>query len=67
VVGVARLYRDVASVLVIDTTDEHLAPAVEAEGLRCVVSPTIMAEPGVAEELAQTCLDAIPPGPGGRS
>ncbi|MCU0309424.1 MAG: 2-phospho-L-lactate transferase [Acidimicrobiales bacterium] len=57
-VGVARLYADVAGTLVIDEADADLAPAVEAEGLRCVVSPTIMSEPGVATRLARTVLAA---------
>ena len=32
-----------------------LAEAVEAEGVRAVVVPTIMTEPGVARALATTC------------
>lgn len=59
VVGVARLYRDIASVLVIDEQDAALAPAVEAEGLRCVVTDTIMRDPDVAAELACTVLGAV--------
>src|SRR5206468_8865631 len=35
VVGVARLYRDVAATLVVDSADAALADAVEAEGMRC--------------------------------
>jgi LPPG:FO 2-phospho-L-lactate transferase len=57
VVGVARLYAPIAGALVIDSVDAHHAPAVEAEGLRCVVTPTIMSQPGVATALARTCLD----------
>ena len=37
VVGVARLYAPIASALVIDEVDAHLADAVEAAGMRCVV------------------------------
>ena len=37
VVGVARLYAPVASVLVIDPVDEALAGDVEAAGMRAVV------------------------------
>jgi LPPG:FO 2-phospho-L-lactate transferase len=58
VVAVARLYREVAATLVIDEVDAHLAPAVEAEGVRCVVAPTVMATPGVAAELARRTLAA---------
>jgi LPPG:FO 2-phospho-L-lactate transferase len=57
VVGVARLYRDLAATLVVDEVDAELSPGVEAEGVRCVVAPTIMAEPVVAAALARTCLE----------
>jgi LPPG:FO 2-phospho-L-lactate transferase len=59
VVGVARLYRDVASVLVVDEVDVDLAAAVEAEGMRCVVTPTVMSDPEVAATLARTTLGAV--------
>ena len=63
VVGVARWYADIAATLVIDEVDAPLAPAVEAEGIRCIIAPTIMSEPGVAASLATTCLAAaIDPG-----
>jgi len=56
VVGVARLYRDIASVLVVDDVDRALAPLVEAEGMRCVVTDTIMKTPERAAALARTTL-----------
>lgn len=56
VVGVARLYAPVCGTLVIDPADEHLAPQVEATGMRCVVTPTIMSADGVAARLARTTL-----------
>jgi LPPG:FO 2-phospho-L-lactate transferase len=59
VVGVARLYREIASVLVIDEVDADLATAVEAEGMRCVVTPTVMSDPEVAAALARTTLGAV--------
>lgn len=58
VVGVARRYRDLAATLVIDDVDRDLAPAVEDAGMRAVVMPTIMNEPGVAAALARACHDA---------
>jgi LPPG:FO 2-phospho-L-lactate transferase len=58
VVGVARWYAEVAATLVIDERDAASAAAVEAEGVRCVVTPTIMSEPGVGAALARTCLAA---------
>ncbi|MCE2855356.1 MAG: 2-phospho-L-lactate transferase [Ilumatobacteraceae bacterium] len=56
VVGVARLYSEVCGTLIIDTRDAHLASAVEAEGLRCLVTDTIMSDPNVARDLAALTL-----------
>lgn len=58
VVGVARLYAPICGTLVIDHADADLAPAVEAEGMRCVVTATIMSDVEVAGALAATCLTA---------
>ena len=59
VVGVARLYRDLAATLVVDTADAGLADAVEAEGIACVVTDTVMSTPEVAADLAKTVLEAV--------
>jgi LPPG:FO 2-phospho-L-lactate transferase len=56
VVGVARLYAEVAGTLVVDAADADLAGAVEAEGLRCVVAPTVMSSPEAAAALAKVVL-----------
>ena len=58
VVGVARFYAEVAATLVIDSADAELAEAVEAEGLRAVVAPTIMASPEAAAALGRTVVAA---------
>jgi LPPG:FO 2-phospho-L-lactate transferase len=58
VVGVARLYAPWVGTLVVDVADAHHAGAVEAEGLRCVVTPTVMDSPQRAEELARAVVDA---------
>ena len=58
VVGVARLYATLAATLVIDEADAHLADAVEVEGLRCVVAPTIMRGPTESAALAKVVLAA---------
>jgi LPPG:FO 2-phospho-L-lactate transferase len=58
VVGIARLYAPLAATLVIDEADADRAPAVEAEGLRCVVAPTIMRGSDEAAALARTVLAA---------
>lgn len=59
VVGVARLYAELASVLVVDEADAELAGEVEALGLRCVVVPTIMSSPERAAALARTVVEAL--------
>ena len=58
VVGVARLYAPWVGTLVVDVADAHHAAAVEAEGVRCVVTPTVMDSPQRAQELARTVVDA---------
>jgi LPPG:FO 2-phospho-L-lactate transferase len=59
VVGVARLYAPIAATLVIDTVDAALAGEVEAAGMRCLVTPTVMTTPDVARALAAACLAAV--------
>lgn len=56
VVGVARLYAPIASALVIDPADADLVDAVEAEGMRCVVTPSIMSTAEIARTLAEVTL-----------
>jgi LPPG:FO 2-phospho-L-lactate transferase len=56
VVGVARMYAPIASTLVIDTVDAPHAEAVEAAGMRCVVTDTVMSTPQIARDLALTTL-----------
>jgi LPPG:FO 2-phospho-L-lactate transferase len=58
VVGVARLYAPIAGTLVIDPLDAHLAAAVEAEGMRAVVTPSVMSTPEIGAELARRTLRA---------
>lgn len=59
VVGVARWYAPWVGTLVIDRADAHLAGAVEAEGVRCVVTDTVMATPDRSAALARTVLGAV--------
>jgi LPPG:FO 2-phospho-L-lactate transferase len=56
VVGVARIYAPLASTLVVDEADAGLAPSVEAEGMRCIVAPTIMHGPAEAAALARVVV-----------
>ena len=59
VVGVARWYAAWMGTLVIDEADAGLAAAVEAEGVRCVVAPTVMSSRGRGPpRLARIVLDA---------
>jgi LPPG:FO 2-phospho-L-lactate transferase len=58
VAGVARWYAPLAGTLVVDRVDAGEAGAVEAEGMRCVVTDTVMSGPEVAAGLARTCLAA---------
>ena len=60
VVGVARLYRDIAATLVVDDADAAEVDAVEAEGMACVVTPTVMTNVEVATDLCQTILSSTP-------
>src|SRR5690606_13387720 len=56
VVGVARLYRDLAATLVIDDSDADLADEVKAAGMAPVVAPTIMRGPAEATALAHVVI-----------
>jgi LPPG:FO 2-phospho-L-lactate transferase len=58
VVGVARLYAPIASSLVIDPIDAHLADQVEAAGMRPIVVPSVMSTPEISAGLARTALAA---------
>lgn len=64
VVGVARMWAPWAATLVVDEVDAGLADAVEEEGVRCVVAPTVMHGPAEAAALARTVLGAAPLRPG---
>jgi LPPG:FO 2-phospho-L-lactate transferase len=58
VVGVAKLYAPICGTLIIDTADAHLAPKVEAEGMRCVIVDTVMSTPEKSQHLARTTLES---------
>jgi LPPG:FO 2-phospho-L-lactate transferase len=61
VTGVARLYAPLAAALVMDEIDRGLAPAVELEGMRAVVTDTIMGNEERAIALARAVLGAVRP------
>jgi LPPG:FO 2-phospho-L-lactate transferase len=56
--GVAHLYAPWVGTLVIDDVDAALAPAIEREGVRCVVTDTVMATRARAAALAQVVRSA---------
>jgi LPPG:FO 2-phospho-L-lactate transferase len=57
--GIARLYRGLIDVLVLDRVDRAWAPRVEALGVRAVVADTIMRTPAGAGRLAGVVLRAL--------
>lgn len=58
VVGVAKLYAPVCGSIVIDQQDAHRRAEVESEGVRCIVTDTIMRSPTISKALAETTLRA---------
>jgi len=56
--GVARIYKGLIDVMVIDEQDRSLAPAIEATGMRCVVTDTMMTSSERKAELARDVLAA---------
>jgi LPPG:FO 2-phospho-L-lactate transferase len=61
--GVARLYRGLIDVFVLDQVDAAWAPRVAALGLRPVVTDTVMRTPAGAARLARVVLRALDAAP----
>ena len=59
VLGVADVYRDLAATIVIDDADAHQVAAIEASGLRCICTDTIMKDAEVAAALASTIIEGV--------
>jgi LPPG:FO 2-phospho-L-lactate transferase len=57
--GVARLYAGWVDTFVLDSIDATLGPAVEALGMRVVVTDTIMSDDRARARLAKEILDAV--------
>jgi LPPG:FO 2-phospho-L-lactate transferase len=57
--GVARGYAGLIDAFVVDTVDAALAPAIEALGLRVVVTDSIMTDDASRERLAREVLAAV--------
>jgi LPPG:FO 2-phospho-L-lactate transferase len=61
--GVARRYADVAGTFVLDARDGRWQPAIEALGMRVVVTDTVMRTPARAARLAAATLAAVEAAP----
>jgi LPPG:FO 2-phospho-L-lactate transferase len=59
VATIAAWYTPIASTLVIDPADADQIEAVEATGMRCVVEPSVMSTPAIAQRLARVCVEAV--------
>jgi LPPG:FO 2-phospho-L-lactate transferase len=57
--GVAQAYAAIAATLIIDEQDRHEAAAVEAHGVRAIVTDTIMRGPAEKRALAAAALAAV--------
>ncbi len=57
--GVARLYADLVDVFVLDNVDADAAPAVEALGMRTLVTDTVMTDDASRARLASEVLAAL--------
>ncbi len=61
--GVARIYAGLVDLMVIDEQDRALVPRVEALGMRCLVTDTMMTSAERKAELARDVLAALEPRP----
>lgn len=61
-VGVAGMYRGLIDVMVIDVQDEGLASRIEALGMRCVITDTMMTSDARKAELAEEVVAAAAAG-----
>ncbi|MCC6364507.1 MAG: 2-phospho-L-lactate transferase [Bryobacterales bacterium] len=57
--GVARIYRGMVDLFILDRADKRLAPEVEKLGMRAVVTNTIMTGPAQKKALARAVLKAL--------
>ncbi|MCY4043315.1 MAG: 2-phospho-L-lactate transferase [Candidatus Dadabacteria bacterium] len=57
--GVARMYADFLSLMVIDRTDASYAPLIENEGIAALVADTVISDARAAEALARRTLEKL--------
>jgi len=56
--GVAKMWAPYAGTIIVDNADAGLAGQIEALGLRCIVTPSVMSGPAEAAKLAEAVLGA---------
>ncbi len=57
--GVARLYRDIAGLFVLDNADQRYLESIQRLGMRALATDTIMSTPERAAALAEVVLQAL--------
>jgi LPPG:FO 2-phospho-L-lactate transferase len=57
--GVARLYRDIVGLFVLDKADERYVESIERLGMRAIATDTIMTTPERAATLAEVVLRTL--------
>lgn len=57
---VARLYKDIADIFILDQRDEALRSEIEGLGMQVVVTDTVMRDADKKRKLAETILAAVP-------
>jgi LPPG:FO 2-phospho-L-lactate transferase len=57
--GIARLYKDIAGIFVLDKVDRHYVEPIRDFGIRAVAADTIMTTPAKAALLARIVLDSL--------
>jgi LPPG:FO 2-phospho-L-lactate transferase len=57
--GVAKIYKGLVDIFILDEADRDLAPAIQKLGMQTVVVNTIMSGPAEKKELARTAVRAL--------
>jgi hypothetical protein len=57
--GVAELYRDLASAFILDAADSGLGPAILGLGYRVATMPTLLDDRRAAQTVAATALNLV--------
>ena len=57
--GIARIYKGLVDIMVLDTVDAHLAPSINELGIHTVVTNTIMTRATDKKSLARAAVWAL--------